>query len=365
MKSDIVTIIAYYNGSKFIERALTSLKRQTIKSDEIIIVDDGSKYVEFNFLKNLTSKYEFKIFRKENGGQGSARNLGVLNSDAKYITFLDQDDFYLENHNEILLNSIPLNDPRFGWVYGDLWHADEDGKILNMSILGETKCRHPKMNIKEMIGDDMFILPSASLISRKAFLDVGGFDEQFTGYEDDDLFIRLFRNGWTNYFTKTPVSVWCINEGSTSYSAKMATSRVKYFIKLLKSFPDSDFTGVYYSKNIIIPRFVDMVIDQGIKYCKRPKEDAKVYLRSMVDFKKITDKFDFIQLPQKKLIEDIINILEYYTQINTNKILEDSEVEEKINLTYKEHIILGRPVKFLDIKKIKEQNEEQQNDLLK
>lgn len=350
MKSNIATIIAYYNGSKFIERALVSLERQTIKSDEIIIVDDGSKDVESYFLQSLLSKYNFKIFSKKNGGQGSARNLGVLKSEAKYITFLDQDDFYLENHNEVLLNNIPLNDPRFGWVYGDLWHADEDGKILNMSILGETKCRHPKIDIKEMIGDDMFILPSASLISRNAFLDVGGFDEQFTGYEDDDLFIRIFRNGWTNYFTKTPVSVWCINEGSTSYSAKMAASRVKYFVKLLKSFPDSDFTGVFYSKNIIIPRFVNMVIDQGIKYCRKPKDDAQTYLKSLIDFQKIIEEFDFIPLPQKKLVEDIIKILEEHTKNKINKSLIFSEIEEKTNFLYKEQFILGRSVKFLDVK---------------
>ena len=38
------------------------------------------------------------------------------------------------------------------------------------------------------------IVPSAALISRAAFESVGGFDERLVGYEDDDLFLRMFRS---------------------------------------------------------------------------------------------------------------------------------------------------------------------------
>lgn len=56
----------------------------------------------------------------------------------------------------------------------------------------------------------MFILPSASLIVRKAFDRVGGFDERLCGCEDDDLFLRLFTAGYANVFIDEPLSQWRI-----------------------------------------------------------------------------------------------------------------------------------------------------------
>ncbi len=73
-----------------------------------------------------------------------------------------------------------------------------------------------------MLREDAYILPSASLIRRAAYEAVGGFDEQFTGYEDDDLFLRLFRAGYTNYYLDKPVTVWCRHSGSTSWTLKMS-----------------------------------------------------------------------------------------------------------------------------------------------
>ncbi|OWK21780.1 hypothetical protein AJ88_11715 [Mesorhizobium amorphae CCBAU 01583] len=63
---------------------------------------------------------------------------------------------------------------------------------------------HPKADIFNMLSGDMFVLPSASIISRSAFKAVQGFDQQFMGYEDDDLFLRMFRAGFTNTFIDPP-----------------------------------------------------------------------------------------------------------------------------------------------------------------
>ena len=71
-------IVPVYNVEKYIDRCIKSLVNQTFKSIEIIIIDDGSmdststKCIEW-------SKRDDRIIyiRKENGGQGSARNLGI------------------------------------------------------------------------------------------------------------------------------------------------------------------------------------------------------------------------------------------------------------------------------------------------
>jgi glycosyltransferase involved in cell wall biosynthesis len=260
--SRIACVIPFYNGSKFIERALISIFKQTVPADEIIVVNDGSREDELAYLAALSQKFSFKILSKKNGGQGSARNAGVLASTSEYICFLDQDDFYLPNHNEILLKGIPPKDIDFGWVYADLKEADGEGLIVRMSMVKEHSV-HPKHSLIDLMRNDMFILPSASLINAKAYKSIGGFDEQFTGYEDDDLFMRLFRAGWNNYFIDKPVTVWCIHGESTSYSVKMSRSRFKYLKKLISTYPDDPVRARYYFRDLIIPRFGGLIISDA------------------------------------------------------------------------------------------------------
>ncbi len=365
MKKSIVTIIAFYNGSKYIKRALDSVINQTVSSEEIIIVDDGSRQEEYEYLLNIQKIYKFDLYRKKNGGQGSARNYGVSKSKSCFITFLDQDDYYLPRHNEYLLDGVDRDDPMFGWSYGDLWHADEEGKVLNRSLLSDAKSKHPKVDIKEMLSNDLFILPSAALISRKAYEDVGGFDEQFRGYEDDDLFIRLFRNGWSNVFVKKTVSAWCINANSTSYSINMAISRLRYFKKLLLSFPDTPFNNNYLSTHIIIPRFLEMILNQAIKYCEHPDDNSGQYLKIMKEFKLIISNFNSIDKEHLKLVDALIqNLNEIILKNLQYKSLKSQEHYKNIfasnlfilnEVPYIEKILIsGKKIKMIDLEKFKQ-----------
>jgi glycosyltransferase involved in cell wall biosynthesis len=256
-KPTVVVIVPYYNGSKFIERAIESIFDQTVPPDEVLVVNDGSREEERAFLYELAKKHPFKIIDKENGGQGSARNAGVAASTSDFISFLDQDDFYLATHIEILTAGIPRDDRHFGWVYADLVEANGDGSVVRTSMVKE-HAAHPKKTVVDLIGSDMFILPSASLISRKAFLAVGGFDSQFVGYEDDDLFMRLFRKGFTNYFLDKPVTVWCIHMNSASYTIRMSQSRLQYFKKLMELFPDEPARARFYFRDCLMQRFGPM-----------------------------------------------------------------------------------------------------------
>ena len=86
------------------------------------------------------------------------------------------------------LGTLPYMLP---WMTSDLDEIDEDGYLVARSYLGKLGTAHPKRHVYDCIRQDMFILPSASLILREAFLSVGGFDERLCGYEDDDLFLLM------------------------------------------------------------------------------------------------------------------------------------------------------------------------------
>ncbi len=259
----VTVIIPFYNGAHFIERALNSILKQSILPNEIIIVNDGSKESERTFLESIKDKYKFIILNKENGGQGSARNAGVKIANSDFISFLDQDDYYLVNHIEDLVNALPQKDLNFGFVYADVCIANEKGQILEKGVTVR-HLPHPKTTVIECIQKDMFILPSATLISKEAFLLVGGFDDKLMGYEDDDLFLRFFLAGLSSTFIKNLVTVWCINSQSTSFSIYMLRSRFHFFKKVCENFPDEPYRGKFYFADYIVPRFGGLFVSESM-----------------------------------------------------------------------------------------------------
>lgn len=252
--SGVSVVIAYFNGSKFISKALSSAIEQSVQPSEVIVVDDGSEPNESSYLLSLQEIYGFSYYRQQNGGQSKARNLGASQASSRFICFLDQDDYFLPNHIKDLLDSWDDRDPKLAYVYGDLWRATEAGQVTAHSCI-KSESEHPHKDLQTMIKSNLFILPSATLISREAFQAIGGFDEQFRGYEDDDLFIRFFVHGYSHRFIDKAVTVWTINKSSTSFSESMAKSRYLYFQKLLNSFPPLSipFTNVF--GDLLVPRF--------------------------------------------------------------------------------------------------------------
>jgi hypothetical protein len=185
----------------------------------------------------------------------------VRQSSSELIAFLDQDDVWYENHLQELVRPFQRRSaPPLGWANSNLDEINEDGALMSRSYLSNLRTKHPKRHIHECIGDDMFILPSAALISRKAFEAIDGFDERLCGYEDDDLFLRIFRAGYDNVYLDMPLSQWRIYPGSTSYTPRMTRSRGIFTRKLLELFPDDPKRVRFYARDLIIPRFGEHAI---------------------------------------------------------------------------------------------------------
>ncbi len=92
---NVSVIVPVYNTERYLRRCLDSLVNQTLEKLEIILVDDGSTDNSRQVMLDYEMKYQdkVKVFSKENGGQGSARNLGIRKSSGKYIGFVDSDDY--------------------------------------------------------------------------------------------------------------------------------------------------------------------------------------------------------------------------------------------------------------------------------
>ncbi len=92
-------IVPVWNVYDYIDSCLDSLVKQTLKDIEIIVVNDGSPDDSQTIIDKYVKEYPDKVksYIKENGGQGSARNLGIKKSRGKYLSFVDSDDYIDEN----------------------------------------------------------------------------------------------------------------------------------------------------------------------------------------------------------------------------------------------------------------------------
>lgn len=87
-------IVPVYNVEKYLERCVDSLRRQTLKEIEIILVDDSSTDSSLQICQKLAKDdLRIKVIHKVNEGAGKARNVALAVATGKYIGFVDSDDF--------------------------------------------------------------------------------------------------------------------------------------------------------------------------------------------------------------------------------------------------------------------------------
>jgi glycosyltransferase involved in cell wall biosynthesis len=272
----IAVVMPLYNGSRYVQEALKSVLAQTRPADEIIVVDDGSTDNGPEIVRAMERSHAVRMYRKENGGQSSARNYGVRLAASDLIAFVDQDDMWYPDHLAELIK--PFREPhrrKLGWVYGNLDEVDHSGRMVLHSCLQALPFHHPKTDLFKCLKYDMFVLPSCSLIAKSAFDAVGGFDENLAGYEDDDLFIRLFQSGHDNVFIDLPLTKWRIHQDGCSYSRRMAVSRRAYINKLLTQFPDDHTRGRIISRDCLATRFLPLVL-RDYREAVRSGSDAEI-----------------------------------------------------------------------------------------
>ena len=260
----ISAIIPLYNGARFIEDALNSVFAQTVLLDEVIVVDDGSTDEGPAIVEQFAANRPVTLLRQPNGGQSAARNAGIAHSTGSLIALLDQDDMWYPRHLAELVKQF--RKPRIlelGWVYSNLDEVDLAGQMVVRNCLRNAiHVQHPKRDLFGCLQSDMFILPSSSLISRKAFDAVGGFDERLSGFEDDDLFLRMFRAGYDNVYLEDALTKWRIFSGSASFTARMAKSRMLYLRKLLQQYPDDVGKSRFFTRDCLIPRFFPNLVQE-------------------------------------------------------------------------------------------------------
>ncbi|MEM7376180.1 MAG: glycosyltransferase [Pseudomonadota bacterium] len=183
MTARVSVVVPTHNRRHTLEAALDSVAAQTHTPHETIVVDDGSDDGTTAWLRAKRPKVI--TVQQANRGVSAARNRGIALATGDWIALLDSDDAWQPTKLAVQLAALrTAPDHR-------LCHTDEIW--IRNGVRVNPKRRHAKH------GGHIFrhclplcaISPSAALIHRSVFDDIGPFDEALPACEDYDYWLRL------------------------------------------------------------------------------------------------------------------------------------------------------------------------------
>lgn len=180
-------IIPLYNKEKTIRSTLESVLRQDHPLFEVIVVDDGSTDGSTAVVHNL-SDARVRLFQKENGGPGSARNAGIAQARHDWVIWLDADDLMLPDALRAFTGTLDMH-PEADMVVGNFELAENNHirpyhtKKLSATIENPFKSWY----FKEL-------MPCAgTYCCKKTLLLKHPYHEKLKRSEDTEVLFHLFR----------------------------------------------------------------------------------------------------------------------------------------------------------------------------
>jgi glycosyltransferase involved in cell wall biosynthesis len=190
-KYSVSVIVPAYRAESTLIAALESVRVQSMKPDEVHIVDDQSptndsllamKYIRDNDLKGW-----YVHVLPKNMGAGGARDFGIKACKTSYIAFLDADDIWYSTHLEQAFNAI---------------------RQFDLSLFGAGLCRRRSRSASGTVKEDVVIrfirlnsllmkcyfLTSTVVLSRASYFNAGGFLAGARLSEDFSLWLRVAAN---------------------------------------------------------------------------------------------------------------------------------------------------------------------------
>ena len=184
----ISVVIPVHNRSRLLARALCSVARQSYPPLEVLVVDDGSsddpQAIQHMWHKAYPT-LPLRWFSIRQRGVSQARNVGIEQARGEWIALLDSDDTWLPHKLQLQATYLQHN-PQLQIVHGEeIW--------LRNGVRVNPRKSHRKSggNIFFACLARCLISPSAVLLKKSLFAQVGLFAEDLPVCEDYDLWLRI------------------------------------------------------------------------------------------------------------------------------------------------------------------------------
>lgn len=214
----VSVIIPVYNVENYLRKCLDSLVNQTLKDIEIIVVNDGTTDNSQEIINEYVKKYPKKVVSiiQENGGQGAARNTGLLHAKGEYIGYVDSDDYVEENMYEEL--------------YKKAKEEDSDIVICGNNVVKENYELFSKEDVdKEFLLGKMAVWNK--IYKKNIIVDNKIQFRSKVWYEDLDFTMKVYFSSKKISYVDKPLYNYLLREGST-----MNNNNIKRNLELIEAF---------------------------------------------------------------------------------------------------------------------------------
>jgi GT2 family glycosyltransferase len=209
----VTVVIPSFNQGQFLEDALSSVFNQNIPV-EVFVLDGGSS----DNTIEIISKWEHRLTgwrSHKDEGQAAAINEGIARGKAKYVCWLNSDDWFLAQGLEKLI-SVLEKYPEVPMVYGHCLNViQKSGKQYPVWVESFSERR---MAVRCIIAQP------ATLIRRSVWEAIGGVDATLHMAMDYDLWWRIFKHAGPLYFLDQVVAVNRVHEAT-----KTNTQRARHY----------------------------------------------------------------------------------------------------------------------------------------
>jgi len=175
-------ILPTYNRAGFLSKAIESVRYQTYKDWELIIVDDGStddtKHIVQEFIKH---DKRIKYIYQENAERSAARNKGIEDAKGEFICFLDSDDYYHPTHLQCFKDLIAEHPEKPALYFSG----------VSMNQFDDTPCQYNEnhQTAQEFVLLNTLATPRACVSSKLLLNEI--FDVNIRIGEDKELWCRI------------------------------------------------------------------------------------------------------------------------------------------------------------------------------
>jgi glycosyltransferase involved in cell wall biosynthesis len=232
----VSVIVPAHDAAPFIEQTIASVREQTYRDWELVIVDDGSRDNTWELLQAAGAGVR-SFHRESPGGPAVARNLALTDATGELVVFLDADDLllprYLESQIACYEAAVRDNEAAVGLVACDAQIMIGD-RYTPYTHLQRIRDPHAPITLERVLrGNPIHI---ACLVPAAVGESVGWFDPELFGTEDFGLWIKILESGYRAVLNDEALTVYRRTPGavSSNLASQGANNRRAYELALAR-----------------------------------------------------------------------------------------------------------------------------------
>ena len=182
----VSVIIPVFNAEKLIRNAVLSALNQSYPHVEVIVVDDGSTDGTLRQVRSIED-VRLCVFPQSNAGASAARNAGAAVARGSLLAFLDADDIWFPSFLSTHVEALSRAGMSEGFAYGSYYCVDEHRRLIR---------RYPCRTLRRgsawhALTEEGVLLNSISVMRRRVFDEIGGFNLTLKHHEDRAFYVTL------------------------------------------------------------------------------------------------------------------------------------------------------------------------------